>query len=124
MALVEGEPGIGKTSLLNEFARGVGERCRIFRGWCEALFTPRTLGPLYDMALELDPTIAEMLAASVRPEVLFAEVLARLQHSQSPIILIFEDIHWADSATLDLIQFLGRRISMLPALIILTFRIH
>ncbi len=122
LALVEGEPGIGKTSLLNEFARAVGERCRIYRGWCEALFTPRTLGPLYDMALDLDPTIAEMLAASVRPEVLFAEVLARLQRSQSPIILIFEDIHWADSATLDLIQFLGRRISMLPALIILTFR--
>ena len=46
---IEGEAGIGKTSLLQEFAARTGHDARISWGWCEALFTPRPLGPLQDM---------------------------------------------------------------------------
>src|SRR3954470_21476846 len=57
--LVEGEAGIGKTSLLQEFAAQAGDSSRIAWGWCEALVTPRPLGPLQDMGRALDPKIAD-----------------------------------------------------------------
>src|SRR5436190_1402737 len=39
-----------------------------------------------------------------------------------PIVFVVEDVHWADEATLDLLTFLGRRISDLAALLVITFR--
>ncbi|MGH8630151.1 MAG: hypothetical protein ACREU7_05220, partial [Burkholderiales bacterium] len=39
-----------------------------------------------------------------------------------PTIAVFEDVHWADEATLDLIKFLGRRIGRTASLLILTYR--
>ena len=38
-------------------------------------------------------------------------------------MLVLEDVHWADDATLDTITVLGRRIAGLPALVVLTFRV-
>ena len=46
VVVVEGEAGIGKTSLLRAFAAQQGTRGRILWGWCEALFVPRPLGPV------------------------------------------------------------------------------
>ena len=66
--LLEGEAGIGKTSLLREFAAHTDKSCRVLWGWCEALFTPRPLGPLQDMAQALDPRIAALLEETAAPE--------------------------------------------------------
>src|SRR5437773_1422378 len=95
---VLGEAGIGKTSLLDEWAAGAADRVRVLRGGCEALFTPRPLGPLYDVAPELgvDPDTPR--------ERLFPAVLAAARHE--PTLLIVEDVHWADRATLDLLKYL------------------
>src|SRR4029450_7863206 len=67
-AIVGGEAGIGKTSLLREFARRVGKRHRVLGGGCEALFPPRPLGPLQDMARDLDPHVAGLLEQTAAPE--------------------------------------------------------
>lgn len=53
---------------------------------------------------------------------LFIAVLDELIAAPAPALLILEDIHWADAATLDLIKFLGRRIHRAPALMILSYR--
>lgn len=53
--LLEGEAGIGKTSLLREFAARAEHECQVLWSWCEALFTPCPLGPLQDMAQSLVP---------------------------------------------------------------------
>ena len=37
-------------------------------------------------------------------------------------IVVFEDVHWADAATLDLLRYVGRRIQRIRALIIVTWR--
>src|SRR5215831_17993031 len=48
--LVSGEAGIGKTTLVERFTEANKEQARILWGACDALFTPRPLGPLYDIA--------------------------------------------------------------------------
>ena len=52
----------------------------------------------------------------------FESMLRLLSQGAAPALLIIEDVHWADTATLDLIRFLGRRIARVRALILITFR--
>ena len=49
-------------------------------------------------------------------------MLDELARAPTPTVLVFEDVHWADEATLDLVKFLGRRIQRLPALLVLSHR--
>jgi DNA-binding CsgD family transcriptional regulator/tetratricopeptide (TPR) repeat protein len=120
--LIEGEAGIGKTALLQEFAIAHEGDSRIAWGWCEALFTPSPLGPLHDMGRALGPGFAALLEQSAPPDRLFPALLNRLQDEDAPSVLIFEDMHWADNATLDLVRYLGRRISLLNTLVVLSAR--
>ena len=50
--LVSGEAGIGKTSLVERFAETHKDKVRVLWGSCDALFTPRALGPLYDIVVD------------------------------------------------------------------------
>ncbi|RYE41789.1 MAG: LuxR family transcriptional regulator [Hyphomicrobiales bacterium] len=120
--LIEGEAGIGKTALLQQFAIAHDTDSDIAWGWCEALFTPRPLGPLHDMNRALGPGLAVLLEQSAPPDRLFPALLNRLQDQDAPLVLIFEDVHWADNATLDLVRYLGRRISLLNTLVVLSAR--
>lgn len=120
IALLSGEAGIGKTSLVECFLQRRPDRMRILWGACEALFTPRPLGPLYDIAQQTQSSLRELLDGVANRAALFAAVLDELR--QAPTILVIEDIHWADEATLDLIKYLARRISRTPSLLIITFR--
>jgi len=111
---VVGEAGIGKTSLLDSVARQVCERVRVLWAGCEALFTPRPLGPLHDIAPELG------VDASAPRERLFPEVLAAAR--REPTLLVVEDVHWADHATLDLLKYLARRIGRAPLVLAFSYR--
>ena len=53
---------------------------------------------------------------------LFAALLADLQVAQTTTVMVLEDLHWADAATLDWVKFLARRIHRLPALLVLSYR--
>ena len=121
VVVVSGEAGVGKTSLVEEFARA--ERSiRLLWGWCEALFTPRPLGPLYDIAAQLGGPLEAAIRSGAARETIFATVLDELGPGRAPTVLVLEDVHWADEATLDLLKFLGRRASRLPLLVIVTVR--
>ncbi len=50
---ISGEAGIGKTSLVKEFCKDKKNEVAIYTGTCDALFTPRPLSPLYDIAWKL-----------------------------------------------------------------------
>lgn len=113
VALV-GEAGIGKTSVLDFVARQVCGHVRVLWAGCEALFTPRPLGPLHDIAPELG------VDAGAPRERLFPEVLAAAR--REPTLLVVEDVHWADHATLDLLKYLSRRIGRAPLLLALSYR--
>ncbi len=120
IALVSGEAGIGKTSLVEHFLQHQTGTMRVLWGGCEALFTPRPLGPLYDIAQQTQSPLRALLEGEANRAVLFAAVLDELK--ETPAILIIEDVHWADEATLDLLKYLARRISRTSSLLILTFR--
>lgn len=122
VALISGEAGIGKTSLVERFLEQHQAKTRTLWGACEALFTPRPLGPLYDIALQLQTPLRELLDGEASRATLFATVLDELTQHAAPTILVIEDIHWADEATLDLVKFLARRIHRTSALLILTYR--
>ncbi len=120
IALVSGEAGIGKTTLVDEFADTSGGHT-IMRAACDDLFTPRPLGPLLDIATEHPGSpIAKVSKSFNDREALFAAVLDTLR--QRPTMLIIEDLHWGDEATLDVLSYTGRRIASTRALLVLTFR--
>ncbi|HET8840332.1 MAG TPA: AAA family ATPase, partial [Ktedonobacteraceae bacterium] len=120
--LISGEAGIGKTALVEQFVQQSSRSAKRLWGACEALFTPRPLGPLYDIALQVRGSLANLMNNSLDRSVLFSAFLEELQKSSLPTIMVFEDIHWADEATLDFIKFLGRRILHLPVLFLITYR--
>ena len=121
VAAVYGEAGIGKTSLLRALTDNA-EGCRILSGGCEALSTSQPLGPLYDMMASLDTEVVRALNEESVPMRLFSLLLTMLQKSPQPVLMIVEDIHWADQATLDLIKFLGRRVGALKLLLVVSYR--
>ena len=117
--LVSGEAGIGKTSLLQAFAAGAGETTRLLVGACEDLITPRPLGPFRDMARDAGGLAG--LAGEDRDAFLDA-LLAEMSFRQRPAVVIVEDAHWADAASLDIIRYLARRIDRLAALLVVSYR--
>ena len=122
VVVIGGEAGIGKTSLLREFARQPESGLRVFWGGCEALFTPRSLGPLHDMAGAINARLLALFDQGVSQDRLFPALMDELQNTRSASVLIFEDVHWADNATLDLIKYLGRRVAFLRVVLILSLR--
>lgn len=117
-----GEAGIGKTSLVRAFCQEIKDDCKILQGTCDALFTPRPLAPLYDIAWQMQSDIMQKVTGKTDRTALFTGFLQELSAQKEPIVLIFEDIHWADEATLDFIKFLARRITHIHCLFVLTFR--
>ncbi len=118
--LIRGEAGIGKTSAVRVFTDSHLEDAHVLWGGCDDLLTARPLGPIWDMALD-EPSLAEVLRGQDRYEV-FALVLELMSRSLRPTVIVIEDIHWADEATLDLIKYLGRRIDRSHGLLVLTYR--
>src|SRR4026208_1570994 len=120
IALVYGEAGIGKTSLVEHFLNEHKTKWRILQGACDSLFTPRPLGPLHDIALQTQGQLPSLLDSESKRVAIFSTCLNELQQQET--ILVIEDIHWADEATLDLLKYLGRRIRQTVSMMILTYR--
>lgn len=120
IALISGEAGIGKSSLIEQFTDQHKQDWRILSGVCDSLFTPRPLGPLHDIALQTQGQLLAALEADANRGTVFSLCLNELQKQAT--LFIVEDIHWADEATLDLLKYLGRRIRQTDSMLILTYR--
>src|SRR5215216_2630358 len=121
VVFVGGEAGAGKTSLVDEFSRRIPETA-VLRASCDALSTPGPLGPVRDLAPTLGLHIEEPSLDGDARDRLFRDVLAALAARPGPTIVVAEDAHWADGATIELLRFLGRRIGDLPVLVVVTYR--
>jgi DNA-binding CsgD family transcriptional regulator/tetratricopeptide (TPR) repeat protein len=120
LVLLAGEAGAGKTVLLRRFCADK-PGTRLLWGACDALFTPRALGPLLAVAERTGGELHELVRDGARPHDVASALIAELQREPSTI-LVLEDVHWADEATLDVLRVVGRRIEGAPALVVATFR--
>jgi predicted ATPase len=122
VALVFGEAGIGKSSLVDALRAQLPAEGRMLVGYCDDLVTPRTLGPFRDLVGRVGTELSSALADGGDRDRLLAALRAELDWRDRPTILVIEDVHWADDATLDALRFLVRRIAGLPAVLVLTYR--
>ncbi|MFC3076628.1 ATP-binding protein [Phenylobacterium terrae] len=116
---LEGEAGIGKSSLLLAFVDAHRADTRVHMGGCEHLATPEPMGPLRDIARESQGRFSISPTGQLAT---YEALLRLLTGGKGPGLLALEDIHWADDATLDLLRFLARRIRTAPVMVLVTFR--
>jgi ATP/maltotriose-dependent transcriptional regulator MalT len=122
IALVSGEAGIGKTSLIERFVGGQRKLARVLWGACDDMFSPQPLGPFLDIALQLPSDLLQRIQSGADRLTTSTQFFIHLQKSPTPTIIVLEDLHWADEATLDVLKFLGRRIQLTKVLLILSYR--
>jgi predicted ATPase/DNA-binding SARP family transcriptional activator len=142
VAVVSGEPGIGKTTLVAEIkarAEEMGatiltgeafeaESGRPYGPWVEALRDIRAaaIGP--GLSADLAPLLPHLEKESSDDhsrDRLYGgvvELVAALAHSAPPIVLAFEDIHWSDGATCELLHYVLRMSRHRALLVIMTAR--
>jgi predicted ATPase len=108
--------------LVKAFCKQQQGDCTIYQGACDALFTPRPLAPLYDIIWQVNKDLWPASHNIEKRTELFTAFFRELSKRKEKILIVFEDIHWADEATLDFIKFFARRITQLPCLFILTYR--
>ncbi|HET7529773.1 MAG TPA: AAA family ATPase, partial [Mycobacteriales bacterium] len=122
MVLVAGEAGVGKTSLVEAFVERLPD-ARVVWGRCDGSFTPQPLTPLYDVAAALRGPLLAAWHDDAECSQLFRQLLDELASGVAPLtVVVFEDVHWADDATLDLLRFLGPRLRDSHGLVVATYR--
>jgi tetratricopeptide (TPR) repeat protein len=121
LVLLSGEAGVGKSALVERLCRDLPD-ARWSWSMCDGLFTPRPLGPLFDLADQLGGTLLDRCRAGAGREELFGTLLAQVRASGELDVVVVEDVHWADEATLDLLRYLSRRLRGVALLLIATYR--
>ncbi len=121
LVLISGEAGVGKTALVRSHCASVGGPSRVLWAGCEPAFTPRPLGPLLDIARVTGGALREQLDAGAQAHDVVGALMDELE---SPIatVLVLEDMHWADEATLDVARLLAHRAHALPVMLLYTYR--
>jgi DNA-binding CsgD family transcriptional regulator/tetratricopeptide (TPR) repeat protein len=121
--LVGGEAGIGKTSLVTELAGRAREQdWRVLTGHCIDLIGA---GVPYLPIVEALGTLRDPTPGEPDPQArLFADIRTLLDGlaARTPVLLVLEDLHWADASTLDLFTFLAHSVSDMRVLMVATFR--
>lgn len=152
VVLVQGELGIGKSRLVHELAAvAVASGARVlvgrayeteqilpFRPWMDAFRTGRALAHIAadrSSSRIARPELARLfpeLAGGETPPPITADSHLRLFESidavigeladSAPLLIVLEDLHWADEMTLRLVAFVGRRLGERAVLLVVTVR--
>jgi class 3 adenylate cyclase/tetratricopeptide (TPR) repeat protein len=100
-----GTPGVGKSRLVEEFVRGIADHARVVRGRCLHYGEGITYWPLVEVLLQLDADAAAVLALPSPSEAAVAtRKLLEAQAVERPLVVVWDDIQWAEPAFLDLIE--------------------
>ena len=118
--LISGEAGIGKTTLHRAFTSEISDAAAIWVGGCDDLITPRPLGVFRDM-IESARLDVDGPPPSDRDAMIDA-VVNELRSASRPTVLVVDDAHWADDASLDVVRYLGRRMAGMAAVLCVNYR--
>lgn len=122
--VVQGEVGIGKTSLIDAALERLGGRLRVMRGGADPMDRRRAHGLLLDVLAPVLTADDQRLTAE-RGEHLAEERLLEVidaHCTRETTILVLEDLHWADPASLRLLTRLSRTLGQLPLTIVCSLR--
>ena len=120
LVLLGGEAGVGKTSVVRRFCDEAGRRCVVVQGGCDSLLTPQPLGPFVEMAEAGAAEVAAALEGGATAHEIASAALR--EADDAPLLLVLEDVHWADEATLDVLRLLARRVGGARAVVVATYR--
>ena len=121
LVLLAGEAGVGKSALVEQLQAKVPD-ARWSWGICDGLSTPRPLGPLFDVADTLGGELLDMCRANAGRFELFAALSRQVNQPGVLTVVVLEDVHWADEASIDLLRYLGRRLRGAAVLLVVTYR--
>lgn len=121
LILVAGEAGVGKTALVRAFCDHVTGDVLVLHGSCDPLFAPRPLAPFLDVAAAEGGDLGTAVEAGAGPHEIVS-ALAATTNAYVSTVVVLEDVHWADEATLDTVRLLARKIEQMRALVIATYR--
>jgi predicted ATPase len=93
LVLLGGEAGVGKTALVHHFCRLVARSVRILEGACDALSTPRPLGPLADIATTIGGELERQMETDGRRDDVFGALMVELSRGPKTTVMVFEDVH-------------------------------
>ncbi|HEY8731176.1 MAG TPA: AAA family ATPase [Candidatus Limnocylindria bacterium] len=132
--LVSGEAGLGKSALMRQFVdRARAHNARVLTGECTEIEARRPFGPFIDAFVRGDIALPDELAHGgpgalptieaerYRVHLAFADRLAEAARER-PIVVLIEDLHWADEATNELVPYLARKLRDAPVLVVATYR--
>ena len=119
LVFVGGEAGVGKTTFVDRVVAEAGSAARVASGACDGSTTPAPLGPLREMLPDLPGGVWPEGADRADVFLRLSEALGR---PGTPYLMVIEDAHWADDATLDLVRHLARRVHRLRVMVLVTFR--
>ena len=122
VVFLSGEAGAGKSALIQAFIDRARDRATPLVGACDSMSVPGHLWPLRDLATSASPELQGLIRAGAARDALFHAALAELSARPGATLMVFEDVHWADDATLDLLRFLGRRVQATRGLVVATYR--
>jgi predicted ATPase/DNA-binding CsgD family transcriptional regulator len=123
MVFIAGDAGLGKSRLISEFCGSLAySRWRITHGPCRE-FGARPYGPILDALSSVDAVAARSPLAESKSQY-FEAIVDRFGAfaSRKALVLVIEDLHWADAATLDLLAYFGSRVHRMRVLVLASFR--
>jgi len=143
LVLILGEAGIGKTRLANELTTELDVNATVLVGRCVSYGKGATYLPLAEIIRELRARgeLRRLLAADEHAELVAARLaeltgveeasgtgsgetfwavrrLFEALAGERPVLLVFEDLHWAEPTLLDLIEYLTERVAGAPVLLL------
>jgi DNA-binding CsgD family transcriptional regulator len=122
LVLLAGGAGLGKSSLVEKFVSEHRRDARTLWGACDGLSTPRALAPVYEIAAQISGIAQRFSRDDESRDGLFRDLLEDLARPERVCLVILEDLHCADAATLDFLRFIGRRIQRTHAVFVATYR--